>query len=153
MPLLAGLAALAIFHGLVRDLMERREAVAATIPELPMQRRARYAADYGLSEIGTLSDVLNGRCEAAMRAAIAEVPDGDYSYRMETDGLSADQPLVFAVTVNIDGDVLRASEAGHDDLECVRFCSDVQILPRVRDDTVVPPIDLDREAQQQDCTH
>ena len=76
------------------------------------ERLGGLMADYGLAEIDTLSDVLNGRCEAAMRAAIAEIPDGDYAYTMETDGLSAAEPLLFAVTVNIEGEYLRADFTG-----------------------------------------
>jgi N-methylhydantoinase B len=68
--------------------------------------------DYGLAELDTLSAVLNGRCEAAMRQAIARLPDGEYAFALETDGLDAGAPFTFAVTLDIDGETLRADFAG-----------------------------------------
>ncbi|MDP6343515.1 MAG: hydantoinase B/oxoprolinase family protein, partial [Alphaproteobacteria bacterium] len=69
-------------------------------------------AEYGLADLTALSEELNGRTEAAMRAAIAEVPDGRYRYAMRTDGLSAEAPFDFALELTIDGDGARFDFAG-----------------------------------------
>ena len=69
-------------------------------------------ADYDLEAIDPLSGVLNDRCEAAMRRAIARVPDGTYTYEIATDGLSAAAPFVFRVALTIAGEHIRADFAG-----------------------------------------
>ena len=69
-------------------------------------------AEYGLKNLTALSEELNGRTEAAMRAAITEVPDGTYSYTMQTDGLSADAPFIFALKLVVAGDTIHFDFAG-----------------------------------------
>ncbi len=69
-------------------------------------------ADYHLTAIDPLSTVLNERCEAAIRRAIARVPDGTYTYEIETDGLSAAAPFVFRVALTNAGEHIRADFAG-----------------------------------------
>ena len=60
--------------------------------------------EYGLDDLVALSVELNGRTEAAMRAAIEAVPDGVYDYEMLTDGLRADAPFTFALRLTVKGD-------------------------------------------------
>ena len=76
------------------------------------ERLLSLMADYRLEEIDALSDVLNGRCEAAMRGAIAEVPDATYRYELVTDGLSPDNTFVFKVALTVDGEHIRIDFAG-----------------------------------------
>ena len=68
--------------------------------------------EYGLDDLLELSRELNGRTEAAMRAALAEVPDGIYPYTMQTDGLRADAPFTFALNLTIAGDAAHFDFAG-----------------------------------------
>ena len=69
-------------------------------------------ADYGLDAIDPLSTTLNERCEAAMRRAIATVPDGTYRYEIETDGLSAAGPFAFRLALTVAGEHIRADFTG-----------------------------------------
>ena len=69
-------------------------------------------AEYDLDEIDALSEELNGRCEAAMRAAIRAVPDGDYAYTLETDGIDPEDPCDFNLKLTIDGDSVHFDYSG-----------------------------------------
>ncbi len=69
--------------------------------ELMADRLARLMDDYNLEDLTELGDELFQRAEAAMRRAIAEVPDGTYRYEMESDG--GDEPYRFAVAVTVAG--------------------------------------------------
>ncbi len=69
-------------------------------------------ADYRLEDLAELSRELNGRTEAAMRAAIGAVPDGSFDYRMQTDGLRADAPFTFALRLTIRGEEAHFDFAG-----------------------------------------
>jgi len=66
--------------------------------------------DYELNDLGALADELFNRCEAAMRRAITEVPDGTYGYVMETDGM--DIPFRYEIALQVAGDTIRADYAG-----------------------------------------
>ena len=68
--------------------------------------------EYGLDEITPLSDELNARCEEAMRKAIAALPDGTYTYEMNTDGLAPGAPFTFRVALTVKGDEVTADFAG-----------------------------------------
>ncbi len=68
--------------------------------------------EYGLEDLVGLSRELNGRTETAMRAALREVPDGIYPYRMQTDGLRAEAPFSFALSLTIKGDEAHLDFAG-----------------------------------------
>lgn len=77
-----------------------------------MERRLlALMADHGLNEIDALSRVLNGRCETAMRSAIAALPDATYRYSLETDGLGGDG-FTFQLALSVDGEHIRADYAG-----------------------------------------
>ena len=65
-------------------------------------RDSRYD-EYGLRELGVLAESIIGSCERAMRAAIRELPDGEYQGKLETDGLAVPITLKMkldGVTVN-----------------------------------------------------
>jgi len=68
--------------------------------------------EYGLDGIEALSDELNGRCEAAMRAAISKVPDGDYFYDLRTDGIDPADPFVFKLKLTVAGDAVHLDYTG-----------------------------------------
>ena len=66
--------------------------------------------DYDLDDLECLADELFRRCEDAMCAAIADVPDGTYRYTMEADGM--DIPFHFEVALTVDGETIVADYAG-----------------------------------------
>jgi len=61
-------------------------------------------------DIDALGAEVQRRSESAMRAAIREVPDGEYSYRLESDGF--EQPLVIATRVRVKGDTIAVDYTG-----------------------------------------
>ena len=75
-------------------------------------RLTALMTDYGLSEIEALSRALNGRCEVAMRRAIAAVPDGVYMSEIETDGLDATRTFTFKVALTVAGEHINADFTG-----------------------------------------
>ena len=66
--------------------------------------------DYDLDDLECLADELFRRCEGAMCAAIADVPDGTYRYTMEADGM--DIPFHFEVALTVDGEAIVADYTG-----------------------------------------
>ena len=77
-----------------------------------MERRIdELITTYGLTDLRDLSLAVRARTEAAVRAAIAALPDGRYAARVETDGL-ADTRLEINVEVEIAGDAVRIDFAG-----------------------------------------
>ncbi len=73
-------------------------------------RLVRYLEDFDLPDLEELADEIVGRSERAMRAAIAEVPDGDYHQVCHTDGL--DEPVRVEVTLRVRGDEIEADFSG-----------------------------------------
>ena len=77
-----------------------------------MERRIdELIATYGMTDLRDLSQAVRARTEAAVREAIAALPNGRYTASVETDGL-ADTPLEIKVEVEIDGDAVRVDFAG-----------------------------------------
>ena len=77
-----------------------------------MERRLVALMDhYGFDELSPLSAEIQGRCEGAMRAAIAELPDGVYKSELMTDGV-ADKPINLAMTLTVDGDAIDVDYTG-----------------------------------------
>jgi N-methylhydantoinase B len=66
--------------------------------------------DGGLDSLTPLADEIVSRSEAAMRAAIAAVPDGVYAHAVDLDGF--DQPLRVACSLDVRGDAIAADFAG-----------------------------------------
>jgi len=67
-------------------------------------------SEYGLDDLGAFADEILGRCERAMRAAIARLPDGTYAYEFQTDGL--EKPFTYNIAVTIAGDRISVDYAG-----------------------------------------
>ncbi len=61
-------------------------------------------------DLDALGQEIRSRSEAAMRAAIEAVPDGDYSYRLEHDGF--ENPVVIQSLVQIRGDRVHIDYTG-----------------------------------------
>ncbi|WP_454726861.1 MULTISPECIES: hydantoinase B/oxoprolinase family protein [Cupriavidus] len=72
--------------------------------ELISRRLDEILTEYALPGIDDLAHALFERSEAAMRQAIARLPEGEYRYEMETDGF--DQRFRYAVAVRVkDGEI------------------------------------------------
>ncbi len=69
--------------------------------ELISDRLEGILAEYRLEGVDALADALFTRSEAAMRAAIQTIPDGDYQYEMQTDGF--DERFRYVVNVTVRG--------------------------------------------------
>jgi N-methylhydantoinase B len=70
---------------------------------------------YGIEQFDACCDHLNATAAQQMRAAVARVPDGDYSAKVELgdNGLHpVDPPLVMAVTLHFRGDRLTVDFTG-----------------------------------------
>jgi N-methylhydantoinase B len=68
---------------------------------------------YDLPDLTELASVIQGRCEAAMRAAIAALPDGTYHSSLQTDGL-LDTPITIRLALTVRGDTIEMDFAGTD---------------------------------------
>ncbi len=66
--------------------------------------------EYSLTGIDAFAAALFDRSEKAMRSAIAALPDGEYRYRMPTDGFA--ERFRFEVTVRIAGETVECDFTG-----------------------------------------
>jgi N-methylhydantoinase B len=66
-----------------------------------------------LDDLAALAAEIHARCEAAMRSAIAALPDGTYTSELQTDGLM-DKPVTLKLTLTIEGDRIIADYTGTD---------------------------------------
>ncbi len=73
-------------------------------------RLLEFMEEAGIDDLGSLSRDIQTRAEQTMRRAIAEIPDGEYSCRYETDGF--DQPLTLSATVTVRGEEISVDWAG-----------------------------------------
>jgi N-methylhydantoinase B len=73
-------------------------------------RLLEFMREFNLDSIDPLSDAIISRSEAAMRAAIAEVPDGTYENELWSDGFEA--PVLIKATVTVKGDELVVDHTG-----------------------------------------
>jgi 5-oxoprolinase (ATP-hydrolysing) len=78
--------------------------------QVAMHRLLAFMDAYDLSDLGALAAEVQSRAEAAMRDAIAAVPNGVYESRVAFDGM--DQPLELAVAITVEGDSLRVDWQG-----------------------------------------
>jgi N-methylhydantoinase B len=76
--------------------------VAAT--EVGCRQLLEFMDEYGLEELNTLSDMIIGQSERAMRKSIAAMPDGVYRNRIQVEAF--DEPVVLACAVTVEGDRL-----------------------------------------------
>jgi len=66
-----------------------------------------------LTDLDDLAEALQARCEAAMRAAITELPDGTYRSELKTDGLTGN-PITLKMALTVKGDSIAVAYAGTD---------------------------------------
>ena len=78
--------------------------------ELIARRLNEVLTEYALDGIDDLAAALFERGDAAMRNAIAKLPDGVYRYEMQSDGF--DETFRFAVAVKIAGSEIECDFAG-----------------------------------------
>ncbi len=74
---------------------------------------ARVAAlmdEYALPDLTAFGAEIQGRSERAMRAAMAEVPDGRYEAAFDTDGF--EHPLHFQCAITVEGDRMKIDLTG-----------------------------------------
>lgn len=69
--------------------------------------------NYGLPDLTDLAREIQGRCEAAMRTAILELPDGTYRSELKTDGIM-DKPITIRMALTVKGDEILIDFAGTD---------------------------------------
>ena len=67
----------------------------------------------GLDDLAALATEIHACCEAAMRSAIAALPDGTYSSELQTDGLM-DKPVTLKLSLTIRDDQIIADYTGTD---------------------------------------
>ncbi len=67
----------------------------------------------GLDDLADLAAAMQGRCEAAMRAAIAALPDGTYRSELQTDGL-LERPVTIRMALTVAGETIAIDYAGTD---------------------------------------
>jgi N-methylhydantoinase B len=78
--------------------------------ELLEKRLGELMREYDLSDLEAFADDILGRCERAMRAAIAKLPDGSYTHTFQTDGL--DEPFTYNIVVSVKGEQILVDYAG-----------------------------------------
>jgi N-methylhydantoinase B len=90
------------------DLRAQRSALR--VGELRLQE---LAARYGPDILGAAMDAIIARTEANMRAAIREIPDGDYPFEDFMDDYGpGTEPLRVAVEVTVNGDAMVVDYEG-----------------------------------------
>ncbi|MGH3098452.1 MAG: hydantoinase B/oxoprolinase family protein [Streptosporangiales bacterium] len=71
----------------------------------------RLLDEFGLDSLDGIAAEIMRRSEHALREALAQLPDGEHSAMMESDGFG-DETLRLRVTVTIDGDAITVDYAG-----------------------------------------
>ena len=74
------------------------------------QRSIEALREYRLTDLEDLSDAIQDRTETAMRAAIRDIPDGDYKSEVWSDGI--DESLRIAVNIQVRGDEILVDYSG-----------------------------------------
>jgi N-methylhydantoinase B/oxoprolinase/acetone carboxylase alpha subunit len=75
-------------------------------------RQLRVLLDeFGLTEYDSVAQALYDRARQAMETAIAAVPDGDYRYSLDLDGVE-DEPLHIEVVVRVSGSKIHVDYTG-----------------------------------------
>ncbi len=75
-------------------------------------RLVEYLEELGTDNFDAIADDLIGRTEAAMRAAVQELPDGTYRARTESDGTGPDDPIHIEVRIDVSGDRIAVDYDG-----------------------------------------
>ena len=81
--------------------------------DLMEDRLLHLMAQAQLPDLRGLSQEIQLRCEKAMRAAIAVLPDGTYHSSLQTDGLM-DKPITLRMALTIANDTISIDYAGTD---------------------------------------
>jgi N-methylhydantoinase B len=87
------------------DLMAQLSAL-----EVAQRGLLRLMDEYSLDEVGPLAERIIGACERAMRAAIRDLPDGEYHGELQTDGLAL--PITLKMALTVAGDEIAIDFAG-----------------------------------------
>ena len=87
------------------DLMAQLSAL-----EVGERGLLRLMDEYTLDDLRTLAERIISSCERAMRAAITELPDGDYQGELQTDGLAV--PITLKMRLTVAGDEIAIDFAG-----------------------------------------
>jgi N-methylhydantoinase B len=69
-------------------------------------------SEYDLPDLVALGGEIMGRSEAAMRRAIAAVPDGEYQATTMVDSFDTERPLKMVCTMRVRGETLAVDYAG-----------------------------------------
>lgn len=78
--------------------------------EVMEKRLHTLMRDYNLTSMGEFGKELFRRSDKAMREAIRALPDGTYSYEMQTDGLA--EPFTFKIALTVRDDEIEIDYAG-----------------------------------------
>ena len=78
--------------------------------EVGLRRVVALIDEYGLEDLTALSQAIRGRSESAMRRAISELADGEYTNEVYTDGVGT--PLKIAVKIVVKGDEISVDYTG-----------------------------------------
>lgn len=70
----------------------------------------RLMEEYSLDDLRGLAESIISSCERAMRAAIRELPDGEYHGELQTDGLAV--AVTLKMTLTVDDDEIAIDFAG-----------------------------------------
>ena len=73
-------------------------------------RVADFLDEYRLEDMAALSQAIRGRSEDAMRKAIRQLDDGEYTNHVFTDGMGT--PLKVAVKITVEGDQISVDFSG-----------------------------------------
>lgn len=79
--------------------------------EVGARQLLSFLDEFALPDIEALADAIIERTEAAMRRAIAAIPDGDYRSRMTIDGFD-EKPIVIECAVRVRGEDLEVDYTG-----------------------------------------
>lgn len=85
------------------------EAIAAT-HQLGVSRISQLLDEYRLSDLRSLADEILGRSAGAMRAAIGQIPCGEYQGEMLCDGYG--DPVTLRVRIDVEPETLGVDFAG-----------------------------------------
>jgi N-methylhydantoinase B len=78
--------------------------------EVTERRLLELLDDMGVDEAAPLFAAIEDRTEAAMRAAIAQLPDGEYTHEIELDGIT--EPLRLRASLTVAGDEIAIDWTG-----------------------------------------
>ena len=76
-------------------------------------RLLEYMTEFELDDLEGLAYEITSRSEQATRLAISQLPDGEYTHVIRTDGL--DEPITIACRVVLDGDEITVDYSGSSD--------------------------------------